>query len=78
MTVTERVQSIIDNIILKKSTAEDLDKTWDELHIDSLDLIEILRDVEDEFVITLKYNIFKDNKILTVNDLINYLSKQQP
>ena len=78
MTVTERVQRIIDNIILRKSTAEDLDKTWDELQIDSLDLVEVLRDIEDEFVITLEYSIFKDNKILTVADLINYLSKQQP
>ena len=78
MTVTERVQRIIDNIILRKSTTEDLDKTWDELHIDSLDLVEVLRDIEDEFVITLEYSIFKDNKILTVADLINYLSKQQP
>ena len=78
MTVTERVQRVIDNIILRKSTVEDLDKTWDELEIDSLDLVEVLRDIEDEFVITLEYSIFKDNKILTVTDLINYLSKQQP
>jgi acyl carrier protein len=78
MTVTERVQRIIDNIILRKSTAEDLNKTWEELDIDSLDLVEVLRDVEDEFVITLEYSIFKDNKILTVTDLINYLNKQQP
>lgn len=78
MTTTDRVQRIIDNIILRKSTIEDLNKTWEDLEIDSLDLVEVLRDVEDEFVITLEYNIFKDNKILTANDLVNYLDKLQP
>ena len=76
MTITERVQRIIDDVIFNKTTAEDLDKTWEDLGIDSLDLIDVLRNVEDEFSITLEYNVFKDSKILTVNDLINYLEKQ--
>jgi acyl carrier protein len=74
----ERLQKL--KIIFEKElvrTLEDheLNNTWEELDLDSLSMISVLRDVEDEFKIVLEYNIFKDHKINCINNLDAYLNK---
>lgn len=68
-------------IIVEKESARllketETSSTWEELDLDSLSMISILRDVEDEFNIVLEYNIFKDHKITCINDFSEYIDKK--
>lgn len=72
--VFEKVQEIV---------AEELDKEKDEIKLstniqedleaDSLDLFQIINEIEDEFDVKIE----TDESIQTVDDLVKYVEKQQ-
>ena len=71
----QKLKIIFENEIGRKLEDQELNNTWEELDLDSLSMISVLRDVEDEFKIVLEYNIFKDHKINCINNLDAYLNK---
>ncbi|GMA46022.1 acyl carrier protein [Tetragenococcus muriaticus] len=72
--VFEKIQGIV---------AEELDKEKDEIQLttniqedleaDSLDLFQIINEIEDEFDVKIE----TDENIQTVDDLVKYVEKQQ-
>jgi acyl carrier protein len=71
----QKLKIIFENEVGRKLEDQELNNTWEELDLDSLSMISVLRDVEDEFKIVLEYNIFKDHKINCINNLDAYLNK---
>ena len=76
METVERVKQIVENIACRKLTDKDLDSSWIDLSLDSLSLVELLRDVEDEFKLELDYDIFTKENVTTINSLSAYLSSK--
>ena len=72
----QKLKIIFENEIGRKLEDQELNNTWEELDLDSLSMISVLRDVEDEFKIVLEYNIFKDHKITCINDFSEYIDKK--
>jgi acyl carrier protein len=71
-----KLKSIVENIACKTLTEQELDAPWADLGLDSLSLVELLQNVEDEFNLTLDYNIFSQHKIATVNAMAKYLASK--
>ena len=71
----QKLKIIFEKELVRTLEDQELNNTWEELDLDSLSMISVLRDVEDEFKIVLEYNIFKDHKINCINDLDAYLNK---
>jgi len=71
----QKLKIIFENELGRTLEDQELNNTWEELDLDSLSMISVLRDVEDEFKIVLEYNIFKDHKINCINNLDAYLNK---
>jgi acyl carrier protein len=70
----QKLKIIFEKELVRTLEDQELNNTWEELDLDSLSMISVLRDVEDEFKIVLEYNIFKDHKINCINDLDKYLN----
>jgi acyl carrier protein len=71
----QKLKIIFEKELVRTLEEQELNNTWEELDLDSLSMISVLRDVEDEFKIVLEYNIFKDHKINCINNLNEYLNK---
>lgn len=76
MEIVDRVKQIVENVACRKLTDQDLDAVWSDLELDSLSLVELLRDIEDEFDLELDYEIFTKENVTTVNSLSEYLSRK--
>ena len=68
MNTIDRLKTIVENETTRKLEDNEISSTWEELDLDSLSMISILRDIEDEFSITVEYKVFKDHKINCIND----------
>ena len=75
MSTLEKLKIIVEKESARSLEDDEISSTWEELDLDSLSMISVLRDVEDEFKIVLEYNIFKDHKINCINNLDAYLNK---
>jgi acyl carrier protein len=73
MTTTERVKKIVEDTLCQPINESDLTKSWADLDVDSLGLVQLIRDVEDEFKTELEYDVFTNKKVTSPADLISYL-----
>jgi acyl carrier protein len=73
MNTTDRLKKLVENEIVRILEDHEIDSTWEQLDLDSLSMVSLLRDVEDEFSLNLEYNIFKDAKINCIRDFSEYL-----
>ncbi|SFB88662.1 acyl carrier protein [Alkalibacterium subtropicum] len=74
MTTFEQIQEIIVDQLDKEESEVQLDTNFrDELEADSLDLFQIINDIEDEFDIKIE----SEEGLNTVKDLVEYVEKQQ-
>jgi acyl carrier protein len=73
MNIIDRLKTIVENETTRKLDDNEISSTWEELDLDSLSMISILRDIEDEFSITVEYKVFKDHKINCINDFAKYI-----
>ena len=76
MKTAKKIKAIVEETAYQKISDTDLTKSWKDLDIDSLGLVQLMRDVEDEFSIELDYDIFK--KVNSPSDLVVYLEQRQP
>ena len=65
----EKVQGIISEQVNVPADEIKADSSIEQLKIDSLDMVEIIMRIEEEFDITVDENI----KVQTVSDLISYI-----
>ena len=65
----EKVQGIISEQVNVPAEEIKADSSIEQLKIDSLDMVEIIMRIEEEFDITVDENI----KVQTVSDLISYI-----
>ena len=72
MAVFEKVQDIIVDELGKEKEEVTLETSFEELDADSLDLFQIINDIEDEFDIKIE----SDEGINTVEDLVKYVDAQ--
>ncbi|MER2063016.1 MAG: acyl carrier protein [Alkalibacterium sp.] len=73
MTTFEQIQEIIVDQLDKEESEVQLDTNFrDELEADSLDLFQIINDIEDEFDIKIE----SEEGLNTVKDLVDYVEKQ--
>lgn len=74
MTTFEQIQEIIVDQLDKEESEVQLNTNFrDELEADSLDLFQIINDIEDEFDIKIE----SEEGLNTVEDLVNYVEKQK-
>ncbi|GEK88106.1 acyl carrier protein [Alkalibacterium putridalgicola] len=74
MTTFEQIQEIIVDQLDKEESEVQLDTNFrDELEADSLDLFQIINDIEDEFDIKIE----SEEGLNTVKDLVDYVEKQK-
>jgi acyl carrier protein len=73
MAVFEKVQDIIADELGKDKEEITLDTTFEELDADSLDLFQIINDIEDEFEV----EVDTDQDLKTVSELVNYVEENQ-
>ncbi len=69
----EKVKKIIGNIIDIDVNKITLESTFEDMHIDSLDLVEIVMEIEDAFNITIE----PGDDMQTVEDLIRYIRESK-
>jgi acyl carrier protein len=74
-TIFERVRAIITKKYSLEPERITPESTLESLELDSLDLIELLFDVEDEFQIRLPRDGGSDLKTATVQDIIDTIQK---
>jgi len=73
MTTFEQIQEIIVDQLDKEESEVQLETNFrDELEADSLDLFQIINDIEDEFDIKIE----SEEGLNTVKDLVDYVEKQ--
>lgn len=72
MTVFEKVQAIIVEELDKSADEITLETTFDDLEIDSLDLFQVISEIEDTFDIQIE----SDEGLETVADLVAYVEEQ--
>ena len=68
----EKVQSIIAEQVNIAPEEIALTSTIEQLKIDSLDMVEVIMRIEEDFDIT----VDEELKVLTVADLVNYIDDQ--
>ncbi|GEK90937.1 acyl carrier protein [Alkalibacterium kapii] len=74
MTTFEQIQEIIVDQLDKEESEVQMDTNFrDELEADSLDLFQIINDIEDEFDIKIE----SEEGLNTVKDLVDYVEKQK-
>lgn len=71
--VGERVLRVLEDLVLQGKTIEE-DATWGQLGFDSLDKIDFLMDLEDEFDVDLPDAIMQ--YLDTVGEVIEYFEKK--
>ena len=73
MAVFEKVQDIIADELGKEKEEVTLETSFEELDADSLDLFQIINDIEDEF----DGEVDTEADMKTVSDLVKYVEAQQ-
>ncbi|MFC4651549.1 acyl carrier protein [Lactococcus nasutitermitis] len=73
MAVFEKVQDIIADELGKDKEEISLETSFEDLDADSLDLFQIINDIEDEFDV----EVDTDQDLKTVSDLVTYVEKNQ-
>ncbi|MFK4967046.1 acyl carrier protein [Lactococcus garvieae] len=73
MAVFEKVQDIIADELGKEKEEVTLETSFEELDADSLDLFQIINDIEDEFDV----EVHTEADMKTVSDLVKYVEAQQ-
>ncbi len=73
MAVFEKVQDIIVDELGKEKEEVTLETSFEELDADSLDLFQIINDIEDEFDV----EVDTEADMKTVSDLVKYVEAQQ-
>ena len=73
MAVCEKVQDIIADELGKEKEEVTLETSFEELDADSLDLFQIINDIEDEFDV----EVDTEADMKTVSDLVKYVEAQQ-
>lgn len=73
MAVFEKVQDIIADELGKDKEEVQLDTTFEALDADSLDLFQIINDIEDEFDV----EVDTDQDLKTVAELVKYVEANQ-
>lgn len=68
MSIEKRVINIVNDVLGVEASVED---TFDDLHVDSLDLVEIIIECEQEFGYPIKDD--KVQNLKTVGDLVNLI-----
>lgn len=71
MTVFNKVQDIIADELGKDKEEITLETTFEALDADSLDLFQIINDIEDEFDV----EVDTDQDLKTVSELVNYVEE---
>lgn len=69
----EKVQSIISEQVNVPASEIELSSSIEQLKIDSLDMVEIIMRIEEEFDIT----VDEDIKVTTVANLVEYIDKEK-
>ena len=72
MAVFEKVQEIIVEELGKETDEVKLETTFDELDADSLDVFQVISEIEDEFDIQLE----TEEGLNTVGDLVAYVEEK--
>lgn len=72
MAVFEKVQSIIVEELGKEAEEVQLTTTFEDLDADSLDLFQVISEIEDAFDIQIE----SENGLKTVGDLVAYVEEQ--
>lgn len=72
MVVFEKVQSIIVEELGKEAEEVQLTTTFEDLDADSLDLFQVISEIEDAFDIQIE----SENGLKTVGDLVAYVEEQ--
>jgi acyl carrier protein len=75
MSTFERINNCIDELVGIKATSEDQNLT-DDLHMDSLDVLEFVIKLEDEFVIVIPDEDWEGGQIKTVKQVVEYIDKR--
>lgn len=73
MVVFEKVQEIIVEELGKETDEVKLETTFDELDADSLDVFQVISEIEDEFDIQIE----TEEGLNTVGDLVAYVEEKQ-
>lgn len=73
MAVFEKVQEIIVEELGKDASEITLETSFESLDADSLDIFQIINEIEDEFDVKIE----TEDGITTVEDLVKYVEKQQ-
>jgi len=73
MTVFEKVQDIIAEELGKEKDSITLETSFDEIDADSLDLFQIINDIEDEYGV----EIDTEEDLKTVGDLVKYVEAKK-
>ena len=75
MTTFEIIQGLIcDQLDLKKEEVQPTTRLQEELDADSLDIFQIINDIEDEFEISIDE---EDMDLETVQDVVDYVEKKK-
>ena len=72
MAVFEKVQEIIVEELGKDAEEVKVETTFDELHADSLDVFQVISEIEDEFDIQIE----TEEGLNTVGDLVAYVEEK--
>jgi len=70
--ILERVQAVLAKELSLNAGDISLESNFEDLGIDSLDLVELIMQLEDEFDIA----IDEAEKLKTVNDVVEYISSK--
>jgi acyl carrier protein len=71
-----KLKKIVESVVCREITDQELTASWAELDLDSLSLIELLNEVEDEFNLKLDYNIFSEYNVTDINSMAKYLTSK--
>lgn len=72
MTIFEKVQEVLVKELSLDQEKVTMEKTFTDLGIDSLDLVELVMELEEEFDITIE----EAESLQTVGDVVNYITEQ--
>ena len=72
--VLELVKAKLDEIKVENASAATMDTTWEELDVDSLDLVELVQSLEDEYGVRIEDEQLKGVK--TVGDAVRLVVAQ--
>jgi acyl carrier protein len=72
--VLELVRSKLDEIKVENAASATMDTTWEELDVDSLDLVELVQSLEDEYGVRIEDEQLKEVK--SVGDAVRLVIAQ--